>query len=63
MNTPSSSGETAVLSTRAAVYNYDRNQNTWASVDGGASRVFIFHDPAKNAYRVIGVSVSTEQVR
>jgi len=53
-----STGETAVHSTRAAVYNYDAGQ--WKSVDGGSSRVYIFHNPANNNYRVIGQSVATE---
>lgn len=56
-----STGEQNVLATRAAVYNYDANNKSWTSVDGGESRVFVFHNPAKNAYRTVGMSVSTKQ--
>lgn len=55
--------EKAILEVQAAVYNYDNNLKNWAPKDSGASRVFIFHNPSTNAYRVIGQSTHDKQVR
>ena len=57
-----SSQEKAILEVRAAVYTYDQKISNWAPKDGGESRVFVFHHPSTNAYRVIGQSLRDKQV-
>ena len=48
--------ENAIHTATVASYNYDQDNKNWVRVDGGASRVIIFHNPQTQTYRVIGIS-------
>ena len=54
--------ETPVYSGVGSVFTFDKATQGWTPVDGGLSGVFIYHHPAENTYRVIGVEQSTQQV-
>ena len=44
----------------AAVYYYEDSK--WQPSDGGISVVYIYHNPANDAYRVVAMSASDNQV-
>eukprot|EP01087_Luapelamoeba_hula_P017698 TRINITY_DN5603_c0_g1_i2.p1 TRINITY_DN5603_c0_g1~~TRINITY_DN5603_c0_g1_i2.p1 ORF type:complete len:245 (-),score=32.50 TRINITY_DN5603_c0_g1_i2:15-749(-) len=53
--------EKSILEVHVAVFNYDNNIKNWAAKDAGSSRVFIFHNPNNNTYRIIGQSTADKQ--
>lgn len=62
MSRATSSGEQAVYSNLAAVYNFSATTQTWESVDSGSSKIFVFHNPQINTYRVIGITADNQYI-
>lgn len=47
--------ETSITTARGAVYHLDTLTKGWKSVDGGLSRIDIYHDSARKTYRVVAM--------
>ena len=53
--------EKSICCVNAAVYYFEDSK--WEPKDGGISVVNIYHNPSNNAYRVVAMSASDNQVR
>jgi len=53
--------ETALLSVRAAVYQFDQATKGWTPIDGGLSQVSLYQTKSNNSHRIVAIATQKNQ--